>query len=196
MNLYDVPGAVLSGTVLYDAGWLTRRIDDTGRRWHCDVPRTNAMLWWYSAGAVLLRPVVDGLLPGRQPADPDPSYLKLWLRPDGYLDGIASDGVVAPDRLGERLRSVLRPVTTALAAAGGANPLALWAITADSLAAGAVRAGVGREIVRQVCADAGMPAPRYLPTGSVRRCSCCLLYQVAGEDKCKACPRRPLTERR
>jgi hypothetical protein len=190
-----LPGAVLPGTVLYDEVWLAGRVADTGRRWNCEQPRINAMLWWYSASGVLLRPTADGLLSG-QPADPDPAHLKLWLRADGYLDGVAGERVVPPGQLGARLRRTLRPVTDALAAAGEANPRALWAITADSLAVGATRAGVGRAVIAEICADAGMPAPRYLPTGSVRRCSCCLLYRVDGEDKCRACPRRPLAERR
>jgi FhuF 2Fe-2S C-terminal domain len=196
MSQYDVPGAVLPGRVLYDAGWLAGRIADTGRRWHCRNARINATLWWYSASAVLLRPTVEGLLPSGRPADPDPSYLKLWLRADGYLDGVTGEGVVTPDRLGDRLGRTLRPVVTTLATAGDANPRALWAITADSLAVGAARLDVDRATVARICADAQMPAPRYLPNGSVRRCSCCLLYQVDGEDKCRACPRRPLVDRR
>ena len=173
---------------------MAGRIADTGRRWHCDDPRINATLWWYSASAVLLRPTVEGLVSSGHPADPDPAYLKLWLRADGYLDGVAGERFVSADRLGGRLRTALQPVVNTLA--GDANPRALWAITADSLAVGVARLGGSRELVAGICAEAGMPIPRYLPNGSVRRCSCCLLCQVAGEDKCKACPRRPLTERR
>lgn len=141
-----------------------------------------------------------GLLSG-QPADPAPAQLKLWLRADGYLDGVIGEQLVEPGRLGHRLRETLDPAVCALAVAGGANPRALWAMTGDALAVRATRLDTehgtdSRAEVAQICAAAGLPRPRYLPNGSVRRSSCCLLYLVPDEGKCKACPRRPLAERR
>jgi ferric iron reductase protein FhuF len=204
--------APLPGPLLADAGWLAERVAVAGDRWRIADPRVIGTLWWYAASSTLLAPPVITLLVIGRPVDLSLKTLTLYLRSDGYLGGGRTTALADadPERLGLALREHLGAVIAPLAAVSGATERALWAIAADSLANWALRAGYALGAVDRAEALAGavaegigpvMPTPRYVDVSGpptrryVRRCSCCLIFELAGMDKCTSCPRQPPADR-
>lgn len=208
-------GDELDGGMLLDALWLRRRLTDTAVRWDNADPRVNATLWWYSASSTLVAPVIASLVVCGRCPDIAPASLRLSLASNGYLATSRSRRLLEPGApaAGERLGSALTSIIGRIAAVGGASERALWAIAADSLATRSLWVGAATGDIAGAaalgCALAiavgpAMPRLRYVevpvPESSaqlaVRRCSCCLIYQVPAKAKCVSCPRRHPEERR
>ncbi|MBT0772376.1 (2Fe-2S)-binding protein [Kineosporia sp. J2-2] len=201
------PLALLPGTLLLDAGWLTGQVRDTGAFYGSAEPRLNATLWWYSASAVLLGQAVHELVLLGRGASLLPDDIRLVPRPAG-LDRVVPGPALEPGAtaFGAHLDQALTPVIDALAGVGRATPQSLWAIAADSLATRllAARANLPGHTDPRPLADAVAagsrrlrPAPRYLDVRGrvyVHRGSCCLLYRVP-MGTCLSCPRQAPAER-
>ncbi|GAB3700609.1 hypothetical protein GCM10028815_07130 [Mariniluteicoccus flavus] len=106
---------------LGDESWLRERINDTGLRWNHADPRVNATLWWYSASSVIVFPLVAGVVMTGIAPRPDPT--RGWLRPDGYLGGLATTGPsVSAHDLSAVIADVCLPPITGLADLAGIRP--------------------------------------------------------------------------
>ena len=196
-ELLPVPATAITEPV-----WLAEQLDAAARRYRLDRRATVGVLWWYSASTVLLGPPVESLIATGVAADPDLSSVTLYLHADGRLLHATSDAVLGndPGKLGRRIEETLSTSIDAVAAASGAPPRALWAIATDSLANRVLWAGGTPAVAHRLARAIGplLPPPRYVEVGGqtiVRRASCCLVYEVAGCEKCTSCPRQPPDER-
>ncbi|SNT49103.1 (2Fe-2S)-binding protein [Rhodococcoides kyotonense] len=198
----------LPATIMLDSAWIRARVDDTGRRWDCDDDRVNATLWWYSASSTLaFVAVATSMVTGRA-ADPALETSTCFLRANGYLGGVCTDRILDIDHLSAAFDNTLGAVIDVLSSASGVRRRVLWAITTDSIANRALDVGAAldnRELGSRFATAviermrAPLPTPRFVDVGGrrfTRRCSCCLLYETQGADKCSSCPRRPSAERR
>ncbi|MCF6509782.1 iron reductase [Blastococcus sp. MG754426] len=210
-----IPGAAALGLVppegapavpagrLADPAWLGRVLAERSARGG-GTPRVHATVWWYSASAVLMAPVLAGLAVGR-PLSARPADTAVVLGPGG-LPAAAVSAAPAEDPAAG-LRECLTVVVPAVAAAGRMRPRPLWAIATDSLANGLLTLGRALGDVPAVTAlaaplaeavGAPLPAPRYVDVDGVRftaRVSCCLVDRLPGGGTCLSCPRRPPAER-
>ncbi|MGX7824905.1 (2Fe-2S)-binding protein [Actinokineospora sp. 24-640] len=173
-----------------DPAWVSRLVGLSARRYVGADRRTLGTLWWYSASSVLVGPVVEAVVAGA--AVPDSQSLVLSLQGDRMVDARASAVCADP---GPRLRAVLASGIAAVASVSGASPRSLWAVATDSVGNRVLWAGGGPGHAVGVAAAVGpdLPVPRFAVAGGrlvVRRASCCLIYQVPGEDKCVSCPRQ------
>ncbi|MDZ7932961.1 hypothetical protein [Rhodococcus sp. NPDC076796] len=197
----------LCATVMLDGEWLRARVDDTGRRWQCTDARVNGTLWWYSASSTIAFVAIAAAMVTGESADPRLDGARCFLRPDGYLGGTVSDRVIEVSALPEALTETFTGIVDALAAASGARRQALWAIASDSIANRSVDVAValgdqvlGSDFAAWLIGEmaATLPKPRFVDVGGRRftqRCSCCLLYETGGADKCTSCPRRSPSDR-
>lgn len=199
---FDVPASAM-----LDEEWMRARVVDTGRRWNCSDARVNGTLWWYSASSTLsFLAVATSMVTGKA-ADPTLDGARCFLRPNGYLGGIVSDRTVSIEELPTALDSAFAGIIDALSAVSGARRRALWAIATDSIANRSLDVGaalgdraLGSEFAEEVVGKmtSPLPAPRFVDVGGrkfTRRCSCCLLYETDGADKCTSCPRRTPSDR-
>lgn len=209
----QTPSNTAPGTLLTEPDWLADRVADTGRRWDCANPRINATLWWYSASSTLVADSLVGLLATGQAPTPEPEYLQIALRDDGYVASThAADTLTGPKQYADTLIDAFARIITPLAAVSGAAPRALWAIASDSIANRALDAGRTLDQVHDACTLAAtlcippllsprfITDPRHTPLTEerreirvpiLRRSSCCLIYQATASNKCTSCPRRP-----
>ncbi|MGY1988110.1 (2Fe-2S)-binding protein [Blastococcus sp. SYSU DS0669] len=167
--------------------------------------RVRATVWWYSASAVLMAPVLAGLAAGR-PLSGRPGDVTVFLGPGGLPVAALSSAIGKDPATG--LRETLSAVIPALAEAGAMRPRPLWAIATDSLANGLLTLGRALGDVAAVTALAvplagavgpPLPAPRYVDVDGVlftSRASCCLVDRLPHGATCLSCPRRPPAERR
>ncbi len=172
-----------------DRGWVAGLIARTRVRYGAVGERVLGTLWWYSASAALVGPVVRTAVAGGPVADA--GSMRVTVRPDGLIGDVEADAVTALP--GPALRALLADGIAAVSAVSGAAPRALWAIAADSVGNQALWSGGGAAHAEAVAVAAGLLAPRYVSVGGrlvVRRASCCLVYEVEGEDKCVSCPRQ------
>jgi ferric iron reductase protein FhuF len=200
LGLLPPPGAAaVPATTLADRAWLAElpalRSGD---------PRVQATVWWYSASAVVMAPVLAGLAVGR-PLSARPGDTTVFLGP-GNRPVAAVSGAAGGDP-GGGLRECLEAVIPALASAAGMRERPLWGIATDSLANGLLSLGRALGDVPAVTAVAGplahavgppLPEPRYTDVGRVRfvsRVSCCLVDQLPRGTTCTSCPNRPPAER-
>ncbi|MBM7807113.1 hypothetical protein JOD57_002950 [Geodermatophilus bullaregiensis] len=206
LGLLPPPSArPVPATLLADPDWTARRVTALGHRYRGDDRRVLATVWWYSASAVLLTPVVAGLATGR-PLSARLADTTLYELTGGLPVAGVSAAPPGPDPAGE-LRETLAAVVTAVARAGGVRERPLWAVATDSLAGRLLAVGRALGDVATVTALAApvaaavgepLPAPRYTDVGGVRfvrRVSCCLLYRLPAQPVCTACPGRPPAER-
>ena len=210
-----IPGAAAFGLVpppdavpvpaerLADPRWLGNLL--AARATRAGAARVHATVWWYSASAVLLGPVLAGLAAGR-PLSARPADTTVFLGPGGLP--VAAVSAVAGGEPADGLRECLTAVVPALAGVAGMRPQPLWAIATDSLAGGLL--GLGRALgnvpgVTALAAPlaaavgAPLPAPRYVDVAGARftaRVSCCLVDRLPHGTTCLSCPRRPPAERR
>lgn len=197
----------LGATVMLDGEWLRARVDDTGRRWQCTDARVNGTLWWYSASSTIAFVAIAAAMVTGESADPRLDGARCFLRPDGYLGATVSDRVIEVSALPEALTETFTGIVDALSAASGARRQALWAIASDSIANRSVDVAValgdqalGSDFAAWLIGEmaATLPKPRFVDVGGRRftqRCSCCLLYETGGADKCTSCPRRSPSDR-
>ncbi|WP_104526021.1 (2Fe-2S)-binding protein [Blastococcus atacamensis] len=167
--------------------------------------RVHATVWWYSASAVLLAPVLAGLAVGR-PLSGRPAETTVFLDSGGVPLAAVSSALDGDPAGG--LRACLDAFVPALAAVAGMRARPLWAIAADSMANGLLALGRTLGDVPAVTALAGplatavgspLPVPRYTDVDGVRfvrRVSCCLVDRLPHGSTCLSCPRRPPVERR
>ena len=167
--------------------------------------RVHATVWWYSASAVLLAPVLAGVAVGR-PLSARPADTTLFVQPGGLP--VAAVSAVPGGDPATGLRELLTSVVPALAEAGGIRERPLWALATDSLAGGLLAVGRALGDVAAVTALAEplaaavgfpLPAPRYVDVAGTRftaRVSCCLVDRLPHGATCLSCPRRPPAERR
>jgi ferric iron reductase protein FhuF len=199
-----VPPSVplLPGTLLADPAWTAQVIGDrSGRTADRRVPAT---VWWYSVSAVLVTPVLAGLVTG-VPLSGRLADTSLAFRPDGLP--IAAVSAARGDDVAADLRETLAAVVTAVADAGRMRERPLWAIATDSIANRLLALGRARGDVHGATSlaaplataiGAPLPMPRYVDVAGARftrRASCCLLDEVPHEPRCTSCPRRPPAER-
>ncbi|PRY48253.1 FhuF-like iron-sulfur protein [Geodermatophilus tzadiensis] len=196
----------LPAALLADPAWTAQRVSALGRRYRSTDRRVLATVWWYSASAVLLAPVVAGLATGR-PLSARLADTTLYELAGGTLVAAVSAAPAGPDPAGE-LRTALGAAVAAVAEAGGVRPRPLWAVATDSLAGRLLAVGRAVGAVGPVTALAApvaaavgppLPAPRFTDVGGVRfvrRASCCLLYRLPAEPMCTACPGRSPEHRR
>jgi hypothetical protein len=157
------------------------------------------VLWWYSASSVLLGPPVETYVRGGgQVADPALDSMMLFLHPDGrVLDARSAatvDRALAPGLVADLVTTCV----SAVAAASGASPRALWAVATDALANRVLWAGGTAAHAEALAADERFPTPRYVDIAGrqvVRRSSCCLIYEAPGQQKCVSCPRQTPDDR-
>lgn len=197
----------LPASAMVDADWMRARVADTGRRWDCSDARVNGTLWWYSASSTMAFLAVSTAMVTGSAPDPSLERSRIALRDNGYLGGIVSTEVIAAEDLPAALTGAFTSVVDALAAASGATTNALWAIASDSIANRSLDVGaalgdrsVGSDFASWLVGEmpAPLPTPRFLDVGGRRftqRCSCCLLYETGGSDKCTSCPRRTPADR-
>jgi hypothetical protein len=206
LGLLPPPAAVVvPGAVLADPGWTAQVLDARAVQQRTTDRRVLATVWWYSLSAVLLTPVLAGLVAGR-PLSPRLADTRLHVL-SGPTPVAATTCAARTADVGEELRASLAAVVGAVAEAGGLRPRPLWAVATDSLANRLLALGRAVGDVDAATALAGplaaavgapLPAPRYVEAGGVRfthRASCCLLYRVPHEVLCTSCPRRPPAER-
>ena len=167
--------------------------------------RVHATVWWYSASAVLLAPVLAGLAVGR-PLSARPGDSTLFVQPGGLP--VAAVSAEAGGDPATGLRELLSFVVPAVADAGRMRERPLWAVTTDSLAGGLLAVGraLGQvpaitELAAPLAAAIGapLPAPRYVDVAGTRftaRVSCCLVDRLPSGATCLSCPRRPPAQRR
>ncbi|CCG01487.1 (2Fe-2S)-binding protein [Blastococcus saxobsidens] len=210
-----IPGAAAFGLVpspgtlpvpaerLADARWLAELLATRTPR--AGAARVHATVWWYSASAVVLAPVLAGLAAGR-PLSARPADTTVFLGRGGLP--VAAVSAVAGGDPADGLRECLSAVVPALAAAARMRPRPLWAIASDSLANGLLTlgralgdTGAVTALARPLAAAVGapLPAPRYVDVAGTRftaRASCCLIDRLPQGATCLSCPRRPPAERR
>lgn len=189
---------------LADREVLAELLAARGKALRTAEPQVAATVWWYSASAVLLAPTLAGLVVG-VPLSARPADLSVSVGPGG-LPVAASSAAWGVDP-GPELRELLRVVIGAVAEVGGLRERPLWAIAADSLAAGLLTLGRVLGAVPAVTGLVGrlagavgppLPVPRYEDVAGarfVRRVSCCLIYRLPGGPLCTSCPRRLPAER-
>ncbi|WP_243737608.1 (2Fe-2S)-binding protein [Blastococcus xanthinilyticus] len=206
LGLLPPPGAVAVPVArLADPRLLGELLAARAARQRAGDPRVHATVWWYSASAVLLAPVLAGLAVGR-PLSARPADTTAYLGRGGLP--VAAVSAVAGGDPAAGLREGLAAVVPALAAAARMRPRPLWGIATDSLANGLLALGRALGDVPAVTALAGplaaavgspLPAPRYVDVEGVRftaRVSCCLLDRLPSGPTCLSCPRRAPAERR
>ncbi|MDK3257337.1 (2Fe-2S)-binding protein [Blastococcus capsensis] len=204
LGLVPPPGALpVPAERLADARWLGDLL--AARAPRAGAARVHATVWWYSASAVLLAPVLAGLATG-SPLSARPADTTVFLGHGGLP--VAAVSAVAGGDPADGLRECLSAVVPALAAAARMRPRPLWAIAADSLAGGLLTLGRALGDIGAVTALAGplaaavgapLPAPRYVDVAGARftsRVSCCLVDRLPHGAACLSCPRRPPAERR
>lgn len=200
LGLVVPPSAPLvPATQLADPAWIEQVLG--ARAGDLRVPAT---VWWYSASAVLVTPVLAGLVVG-VPLSARPADTALAFRPDG-LPVAAVSSARGADPAAE-LRETLGAVVGAVAAAGRMRERPLWAIATDSIAnqlltlgraVGDVAAATAIAAPLAAAIGAPLPVPRYVDVAGARftrRASCCLMVEVPGGSLCTSCPRRPPAER-
>ncbi len=198
----------LPASVMLDADWIRARVVDTGVRWNCVDDRVNGTLWWYSASSTLAFVAVATAMVTGEAADPSLDTAHCFLRPNGYLGGVRTERTISTEQLAPALDTTFAGIIDVLAEASGARRQALWAIATDSIANRSLDVGaalgdrtVGSRFAMSLIANMQetLPSPRFVDVGGcrfTRRCSCCLLYETAGADKCTSCPRRTPEDRR
>ncbi|MGY2083069.1 (2Fe-2S)-binding protein [Blastococcus sp. SYSU DS0539] len=206
LGLVPPPGAVpVPVTQLADPRRLAELLAARAARQRAGDLRVHATVWWYSASAVLLVPVLAGLAVAR-PLSARPAHMTAYLGPGGLP--VAAVSAVPGGDPAAGLRECLTAVVPALAEAGRMRQRPLWAVATDSLANGLL--GLGRTLgdVPAVTALAGplaaavgfpLPVPRYVDVAGARftaRVSCCLMDRLPSGPTCLSCPRRPAAERR
>ncbi len=199
---FDVPAAML-----LDGDWLARRVTDTGRRWGCTDSRVNGTLWWYSASSTLAFVAVATAMVTGEAADPRSKTANCAVGPYGDLAGVVTESTVPVAQLPGALTEAFTDIVDALAAVSGARRQALWAIASDSIANRSLDVGsalgdrsLGSQFATWLIAEmtATLPTPRFVDVAGRRftqRCSCCLIYETGGADKCISCPRRSPPDR-
>jgi hypothetical protein len=207
LGLLVPPSAdVVPAALLADPGWTAQLLAARAPRQRTDDRRVLATVWWYSVSAVLLTPVLAGLVTGvglsARLADTRVHLLA------GAVPVAASTCARDTADLAADLRTTIAAVVGAVAEAGRMRERPLWAIATDSLANRLLAVGraVGDVAAATALADplaaavgAPLPAPRYVDVAGARftrRASCCLLYRVPHEALCTSCPRRDPAQRR
>lgn len=207
-----------------DPEWMREQIRLRRLIWGTDDTRVLATLWWYSASARMIAPSIASLVVTGEPLSPELDDLWLHCKPDSRLSGATSTTVLPALPDGEHAATVDSPALTALAtalgntfgevipavaAAGRMRERPLWALATDAIAGRLLWAGEASGAVEKATRMAGplvtaigatIPAPRYTRTVTesrvtTNRVSCCLLYRVPGEHKCRGCPGRPPGDR-
>ena len=206
LGLLVPPSAdVVPAALLADPGWTAQLLAARAPRQRTDDRRVLATVWWYSVSAVLLTPVLAGLVTGvglsARLADTRVHLLA------GAVPVAASTCARDTADLAADLRTTIAAVVGAVAEAGRMRERPLWAIATDSLANRLLAVGraVGDVAAATALADplaaavgAPLPAPRYVDVAGARftrRASCCLLYRVPHEALCTSCPRRDPVQR-
>lgn len=211
-------------TAVADPAWLDRQIELHEQRWRTGDRRVLATLWWYSVSNWFQVPAIASLLATGRVLSPLPEDVAVHWLPDSRVIGGTSSRVLAgPDPVlafGAALRAALDRVVPRVAAAGRMKERPLWAIASDSTANRFLWAGHALDdtarataLAQRVADVVGAPLPRprwvdIVPMDDegmdrpdlgerrfLRRASCCLLYEVPGQSKCGACPRRPPQDR-
>ena len=204
-----IPGAAGLGLVVPPSAPLVPATQLADPAWIAEVlgagaPRVRATVWWYSVSAVLVTPVLAGLVVG-VPLSARLTDTALAFRPDGLpVAALSSTRGVDP---AAELRETLGAVVAAVATAGRMRERPLWAITTDSIANQLLTLGravgdvaAATAIAAPLAAGIGgpLPMPRYVDVAGARftrRASCCLVVEVPGGSLCTSCPRRPPAER-
>lgn len=198
LGLVAPPAAALvPATQLADPKWITQMLGG-------GAPRVRATVWWYSASAVLVSPVLAGLVVG-VPLSARLGETSLALRAGGLpVAAVASTRGVDP---AAELRETLGVLVAAVAAAGRMRERPLWAIATDSIAnqlltlgraVGDVAAATAIAVPLAAAIGAPLPMPRFVDVAGARftrRASCCLMVEMPGGSLCTSCPRRPPAER-
>lgn len=181
-----------------DHDWLREQVRLSARRYGDAPSKVLGTIWWYSASSVLVAPTLETLARAEEPLDPALAALSLDLLEDGAVVGARSSRPLRGD-LGEAFAGMIETAVSAVSAVSGAHDLPLRAIATDSIANRLLWNGapaLAEPLVRAI--GARLPSPRYGEVGGtpyVRRVSCCLLYQAAGQGKCLSCPRQEPAER-
>ncbi|MFL6121888.1 (2Fe-2S)-binding protein [Actinophytocola sp.] len=182
----------MPATAVADPEWLGAQLALAARRFRVDA-RTAGVLWWYSAGTVLLGPSSSSYVRGGPVDAPDLDSMTLFVHPDGRLLEARAAGSVSRPEVPARVGGLVEACVRAVAPASGASPRSLWAIASDSLANGVLWAGGGEADAVALAADERFPRPRFVEVAgqlAVRRSSCCLVYESPGQQKCVSCPRQ------
>ncbi|MBM9466576.1 (2Fe-2S)-binding protein [Nakamurella leprariae] len=201
--------------------WLADQIGLRGQRWGTDDPRTLATLWWYSASVWVQCPSLASLVVAGRALSPRLDEVTMHWLPDSRITGSTCAAVLpGTDQvaaLGAALRETFAAVIPVVAELGGGiRERPLWAIASDSLAnrllwigraVGDVTGATALAVPLARAIGAPFPVPRYVDVAPdparpdhdlarfTRRCSCCLLYEAPGADKCTSCPKRTPADR-
>lgn len=199
-----VPAAVpfVPAAVLADPAW-TAQVIGARAAGAADL-RVTATVWWYSVSAVLVTPVLAGLVTGI-PLSARLADTSLVFRADGLpVAAVSSARGVDP---AAELREAVGPVVAAVADAARMRERPLWAIATDSIAnqllalgraVGDVAAATAIAAPLAAAIGSPLPIPRYVDVAGARfthRVSCCLVVELPGGSLCTSCPRRLPTER-
>ncbi len=206
------------GLLLTDPAWVSARIDEMSRSWGTETPRVGGTLWWCMVASTLVEQIAVAYAAGTPAPVAALGEFDCVVRPDGGVEharfrrvpvdgtgrSVRSDvggerGACAADEVATALRDTLTAVIAQVAAVSGAGIPALWAVVADAMGNRALDAGAP-EAATRLAADVGsrLPAPRFVTVAGrtfVRRASCCLVYEVPGQQMCTSCPKRPPAER-
>lgn len=214
----------IPATWLLDDEWLAAQLHGRSAAWQTGDRHVVATLWWYSATHVLVTPTVAALLVTGYGLDPALDRVSLHHLGDGRITGADSAAVLGErgaDAAGRALYAPLAAVIETISAFTAHGERPLWALVTDGIANRLLtfarplgdtgRAGaLAEEVIAGLhAAGAPLPMPRFVdtphvaPDGSmdgrrvrfVRRCSCCLIYRVPGQELCSSCPRRPAASR-
>lgn len=174
-----------------DENWVSGLIARSRVRYRDASARALGTLWWYSASSVLVGPVLRSVVAPGPVADA--ASMRITVRPDGLPGDAVTDATTADP--GPALRELLAAGIAAVASVSGSTPRSLWAIATDSIGNQTLWSGGGAAHAQALAAAVGpdLPVPRFVVAGGrpvVRRASCCLIYQLDGEDKCASCPRQ------
>lgn len=204
----------IPATRIEDPLWLAEQIRLRGVIWGIESPKVLGTLWWYSASAWLVNPLLASLAITRVALSARLDDVVLHRLPCSRFTGSHSTATAGTtiDVLADQIAESFDTVITALRPFTGPHARPLWAIGADAI--GTRLLWVGRATGQLEAATAllapiadaigpRLPRPRYteipLPASgqegsagtyhrAVERISCCLLYKVPGKPRCSGCP--------
>lgn len=205
------PAVETPATLARDAAWLREQIRLRGYIWGIDDQFVLGTLWWYSASTWLVIPTVTSWFSTGRALSARLDDLLLFHHPDSRISGARSTrlGPDTLDELGSQLRESMGEVISTVASIIGKGERRLWSFVVDAItgrmlwaaeqtrrtevvedAAERLVAAIGQDLPRPRLTRLSNPTIGELSGLRVRRGSCCLLYQVPENAKCRGCPRQ------
>lgn len=194
-----------------DPDWFEQHMRRQESLWHTQDRRVLATLWWYLVSPWVVGPTLVSLTCGTEVLSADFADLTLHMTTDERVTGATSHRVLLGDdpvdSAAASLRDLFEHVIPIVADFGHMRERPLWAIATDALANRLLWLGRATahdldglrkttQLLSPLCHAIGYPLPqaRYADTERfatmhTHRCSCCLIYQTPGANKCASCPR-------